>query len=171
MPRNPIENCLEGVLLTAPFARGKVTSIDAEACLAMDGVVAVLEDERMIARPAQGTAGEAPIQQPRQVCYWGQPIALVVAETFEQARDAAKHIAITFEADNLEGVPLDPHMLEPENQESSSQGDLAKAMNEAPHSVDARITTAGHASAAMEPHAAIAEWDGEIGRASCRERV
>ena len=156
----PIENCLEGVLVTAPFARGKVTSIDAEACLAMGGVVAVLEDERMIARPAQGTAGEAPIQQPRQVCYWGQPIALVVAETFEQACDAAKHIAITFEPNDLEGVPLDPHMVEPENQESSSQGDLAKAMNEAPHSVDARITTAGHASAAMEPHAAIAEWDG-----------
>ncbi len=120
----------------------------------------MIEDERMTARPAQGTAGEAPVRQPRQVCYWGQPIALVVAETFEQARDAAKHLSISFDADDLDEIPFDPQQVEAENKESSSQGDLAKAMNDAPHSVDARLTTHGHASAAMEPHAAIAEWDG-----------
>ncbi len=37
----PVENCLEGVLVTAPFARGTVTAIDTDSCLAMDGVVAV----------------------------------------------------------------------------------------------------------------------------------
>ncbi|MGB3797189.1 MAG: xanthine dehydrogenase family protein molybdopterin-binding subunit [Alteraurantiacibacter sp.] len=156
----PVENCLEGVLVTAPFARGTITSIDTDGCLAMDGVVAVVEDQRMTARAAQGTAGEAPVQQPKTVCYWGQPIALVVAETFEQARDAAKHLKISFDADDLDKIPFDPQQVEPENKERSSQGDLAKAMSDAPHIVDARLTTTGHASAAMEPHAAIAEWDG-----------
>ncbi|MWV27594.1 molybdopterin cofactor-binding domain-containing protein [Aurantiacibacter rhizosphaerae] len=156
----PVDNCLEGVLVTAPFARGTVTDIDTQACLAMDGVVAVVEDERMTARAAQGTAGEAPVQQPRTVCYWGQPIALVVAETFEQARDAAKHLVISFDADDLDDVAFDPNAVDPENKESTSQGDLTRAMNEASSNVDARLTTSGHASAAMEPHAAIAEWDG-----------
>ncbi len=155
-----VDNCLEGVLVTAPFTRGTITGIDKDACLAMDGVVAVIDDSRMTARPAQGTADEAPVQQPQQVCYWGQPIALVVAETFEQARDAAKHLKITFEADELDEIPLDPQEAETENNQSTRQGDLAQAMNDASHSVDGRITTAGHASAAMEPHAAIAQWDG-----------
>ena len=156
----PVADCLEGVLVTAPFARGRITGIDMDGALAMDGVVAVIDDPRMTARPAQGTANEAPVQNPHKVDYWGQPIALVVAETFEQARDAAKHLAVTFEADDSDDIPLDPQQVETETQESTSQGDLAHAMNEAPHKVDVQISTHGHASAAMEPHAAIAEWDG-----------
>lgn len=156
----PVANCLEGVLVTAPFARGRITGIDKDAARSMDGVVAVLDDPRMTARPAQGGAGEAPVQQPTEVDYWGQPVALVVAETFEQARDAAKHLALSYEADDLADVPLDLHVVETETQQSTSQGDLAQAMSEAPHAVDAQLSTQGHASAAMEPHAAIAEWDG-----------
>lgn len=155
-----VADCLEGVLVTAPFARGTIDAIDAEACLAMDGVIAVIDDRRLTSRPAQGTAGEAPEQQPRQIDYFGQPFALVVAKTFEQARDAAKHLAITCSADPASDIPFDPRAVEPENNSSSSQGDLAAAMSDAEQSVDATITTAGHASAAMEPHAAIAEWDG-----------
>ncbi|WP_338243584.1 xanthine dehydrogenase family protein molybdopterin-binding subunit [Aurantiacibacter hainanensis] len=157
----PTENCLEGVLVTAPFSRGRITGIDKDSALAMDGVVAVIDDPRMTTRAAQGTANEAPAQEPGTVCYWGQPIALVVAETFEQARDAAKHLAIAFEADDPADVPFDPQQTDAEQQESTSQGDLSHAMKEAPHTVDAQISTTGHASAAMEPHAAIAQWDGD----------
>jgi len=157
----PVEGCVEGVLVTAPFARGTVTQIDKEDCLAMDGVIAVIEDEKLVARSAQGTAGEAPVQQPLQVCYWGQPIALVVAETFEKARDAAKHLKIICQPDELSDIPFDPQEVEPEQQQATQQGDLAHAMKEAPHAVDAAITTMGHASAAMEPHAAIAGWNGK----------
>lgn len=156
----PIDGCLEGVLVTAPFARGTIDSIDKEACLAMEGVVAVIDDKRLTARPAQGTAGEAPVQRPRQIDYFGQPFALVVAETFEQARHASKHLEYTFTADDLSEVPFDPEETDSERQEETRQGDLAHAMAEAKHAVDARLTTAGHTSAAMEPHAAIARWDG-----------
>ncbi|RIV92745.1 xanthine dehydrogenase family protein molybdopterin-binding subunit [Aurantiacibacter xanthus] len=157
----PVKDCLEGVLVTAPFARGRITGIDIDTCLACDGVVAVIDNEKLIARCAQGTAGEAPVQEVRKVAYWGQPFALVVAETFEQARDASKHLKITIQDDDLSDIPCDPQAVEPENQQYSSQGDLPHAMTEAPHSVDAKFTTAGHASAAMEPHAAIAQWDGQ----------
>ncbi|HAL90667.1 MAG TPA: xanthine dehydrogenase, partial [Erythrobacter sp.] len=94
-------------------------------------------------------------------CYWGQPIALVVAETFEQARDAAKHLAVEYRPDD--GAPLSPDAVQPEEQEDETvrQGDLVHAMSEAAHSVDVTFTTKGHASAAMEPHAAIAQWDGD----------
>ena len=157
----PIANCAEGVLVTSTITRGEVTSIDKEAALAMPGVIAVIDDPLLTTRAAQGTADEAPQQDPATVCYWGQPIALVVAETFEQARHAAKHIGVEYRED--EGAPIDPQAVEHEEQEDETvrQGDLAHAMAEAAHSVDVTYTTKGHASAAMEPHAAIAEWDGE----------
>ena len=157
----PVDDCAEGVLVTATITRGEVVSIDRDSALSMPGVIAVVDDEKLCTRAAQGTANEAPEQGPRKVCYWGQPIALVVAETFEQARDAAKHLKVEYRED--EGAPLDPAGVDPEEQEDETvrQGDLAHAMAEAAHSVDVTYTTKGHASAAMEPHAAIAQWDGD----------
>ena len=156
-----VENCAEGVLVTATISRGKVKRIDKDAALSMPGVLAVIDDERLATRPAQGTANEAPIQGPREIGYWGQPIALIVAETFEEARDAAKHLTVEYEAED--DAASDPEAVEPEEQEDETvhQGDLAHAMKSAAHSVDVTITTKGHASAAMEPHASIAEWDGD----------
>ena len=121
----------------------------------------MIDDERLATRPAQGTANEAPIQGPREIGYWGQPIALIVAETFEEARDAAKHLTVEYEAED--DAAFDPEAVEPEEQEDETvhQGDLAHAMKSAAHCVDVTITTKGHASAAMEPHASIAEWDGD----------
>ena len=158
----PIEDCLTGVLVTAPFAKGRITSIDKVAALKLDGVVAVIDDPRMTVRPAQGGAGEAPMQGPAEVTYFGQPIALVVASTFEKARHAAKHLKFEYEAQDLDDVPLDPGAVSTEPGAGGMQaGELAHAMATAPHSVDLHYTTAGHASAAMEPHAAIAVWDRE----------
>ncbi|RPF72505.1 xanthine dehydrogenase family protein molybdopterin-binding subunit [Aurantiacibacter spongiae] len=157
-----IENCAEGVLVTAAITRGTVTALDVDAACAMPGVVGVYSDERMIARPAQGTAGEAPVQHIEKVAYWGQPIAVVVAETFEQARDAAKALKVEYNAED--GAPVDPDAQGLEWSEKSGavrQGDLDHAMAEAAHSVDVTYTTPGHNSAPMEPHAAIAQWDGD----------
>lgn len=155
-----LDDCLEGVLVTATISKGEVTAIDADSVLSMPGVVAVIDDPSLTARAAQGTAGEAPAQPAREVGYFGQPIALVVAETFEQARDASKHLKVSYRAED--DVAFDPAAVEAEPQDgATSQGDLAHAMKEAPFSVDVTYTTEGHSSAAMEPHAAIAQWDGD----------
>ena len=157
----PVENLAEGVLVTATIVRGEVVSIDKDAALAMPGVLAVIDDKCLTTRAAQGTANEAPQQNPRKVDYWGQPIAVIVAESFEQARDAAKHLSVEYREE--EGAPLDPSDVEAEEQEDETvdQGDLAHAMASADHAADLEISTEGHASAAMEPHAAIAEWNGD----------
>ena len=157
----PVEGCAEGVLVTATITRGTVVRIDKEGILGMPGVIAVIDDNRLITRPAQGTANEAPQQQPGTVCYWGQPIALVVAETFEQARDAARQIVVEYQEED--GAPVVPDAADAAERKNKSvrKGNLDKAMSGAAHSVDVTYTTKGHASAAMEPHAAIAQWDGE----------
>lgn len=155
----PVENCANGVFVTATIASGEVTSIDKDAVLAMPGVLAVIDDTRLTTRAAQGTANAAPQQEPTKVFYWGQPIALVVAETFEQARDAAKHVKVEYRV--ADDIPLDPASTKTEEQNAYRQGDLKHAMASAQHSVDVEIGTEGHASAAMEPHGTIAEWHGD----------
>lgn len=159
------DNIAEGVLVTAAIPKGEVLSIDERSALGMDGVIAVISDKRMTARPAQGGAGEAPVQHVERVEYWGQPIALVVAESFEQANDAAKRLKVEYKPDDPSKVALTPDDVdeweEAPGTETVEQGDLAHAMSEAAHSVDSEYTTECHASAAMEPHAALAEWDGE----------
>ena len=154
-----INGCLEGVLVTATITKGEVTAINEAAALSMPGVVAVISDERMVARSAQGTAGKAPVQKVKQVAYWGQPIALVVAETFEQARDAAKQLQVEYREEKPGS--LDPGTSEAKPKgEPTDQGDIDHAMSTADFAVDVTYTTEGHNSAAMEPHATIAEWDG-----------
>ena len=158
-----IEGCLEGVLITAMIARGKVADVDDSAVLSMPGVVAVISDPRMTARAAQGGAGKSPKRDVKTVGYYGQPIALVVAETFEQARDASRHLKITYREDK--DAVLNPHAADADVEEQTSksqvQGDLEKAMREAAYALDVTYTTECHNSAPMEPHASIAEWDGE----------
>lgn len=157
-----IPNCVEGVLVTATIARGQVTAIDDEVVLQMPGVIAVLSDDRMTARAAQGGAGKSPVRKVRDVQYYGQPVALVVAKTFEQARHAAKHLRIRYreEPDPLVDPEDERATFEP-FEDPTVQGDLEQAMDAAAHAVDVVYTTEGHNSAAMEPHASIAEWDGE----------
>ncbi|MTH79929.1 xanthine dehydrogenase family protein molybdopterin-binding subunit [Paracoccus aestuariivivens] len=153
-------NCAEGVLVTATIPQGRVIALHKDEVLAMPGVLGVFADKRMLRRPAQGTAGKAPVQDVRAVEYHGQPIALVVAETFEQATHAAKALRVEYEASAT--VPLDPEGLETEpGRKPVVLGDLDQAMAEAAHSVDLTFTTEGHASAAMEPHASVAEWQGD----------
>ncbi|MGA0617388.1 molybdopterin cofactor-binding domain-containing protein [Paracoccus sp. KR1-242] len=153
------ENCAEGVLVTAKIAQGKVLRLHDDQIRSMPGVLGVFADKLMLRRPAQGTAGQAPVQNVGEVEYYCQPVALVVAETFEQARHAAHTLRIDYES--APKVPLDPESSEYHPaRKPVVLGDLEEAMAQAAHCVDLTYATEGHASAAMEPHASIAEWQG-----------
>ncbi|RED33230.1 xanthine dehydrogenase YagR molybdenum-binding subunit [Rhodopseudomonas thermotolerans] len=156
-----VDGCVEGVIVTATISKGEVVEIDEASVTSMAGVIAVISDARMVARPAQGGAGKSPVRDVRKVEYWGQPIAVVIAETFEQARDAAKHLQVKYRAE--EGAVVDQHSADApvEPQDATVQGDLDHAMREAAHTVDVTYTTECHNSAPMEPHASIAQWNGD----------
>ncbi|WP_136685434.1 xanthine dehydrogenase family protein molybdopterin-binding subunit [Falsirhodobacter xinxiangensis] len=149
-----------GVLVRATITKGRVVGIDRQAALALPGVMTVITDPRMVRYPAQGMAGKGPKAGPDVVDYHGQPIALVVAEGFEQARHAAKALRITYEE---EPAPTDPDTVTPEvpDAKQKAQGDLDAAIRDAAFSVDCTYTTPTLMAVAMEPHAAIAEWDGD----------
>lgn len=158
-----LDGCVEGMLVLADIPQGTVKTIHRDAVLGMPGVLAVLADEAMVRRSAQGTAGKAPVQDVHTVDYFGQPVALVVAETFEQARDAALALRVDYDAAE-DRVAFDPQSPDAEVEQPSDQkpvkgGDLDQAMRDAAFSIDVEYDTPGHASAAMEPHATIAHWE------------
>jgi len=160
-----IPGCAEGVLVLADISQGEVTGIDEASLLDMPGVLGVFADEAMLRRPAQGTAGKAPAQDVATVDYHGQPVALVVAETFEQARDAALQLKVHYKVAD-KPVPFDPQdpaarEEKPSDDDRVDEGDIDAAMRDAAHMIDECYDTPGHASAAMEPHVAIAQWDGD----------
>lgn len=160
-----VEGCAEGFLVLASIAQGKVKHIDKSSVEGMPGVLGVFAEKEMLRRPAQGQAGKAPQQNPGTVEYFAQPVALVVAETFEQARAAGEALKIEYEAAE-NPVPYEAEdpaakIEKPKDDKRVDAGDLDAAMAEAAHSVDVIYRTPGHASAAMEPHASIAQWKEE----------
>ncbi|MBB4615669.1 xanthine dehydrogenase family protein molybdopterin-binding subunit [Novosphingobium taihuense] len=157
-----LDGCVEGVLVLADIPQGTVSTIHRDDVVAMPGVLAVLADEAMVRRSTQGTSGKAPAQDVQTVDYFAQPVALVVAETFEQAREAALALKIEYEGAG-NPVPFDPESADAEVETPSDSkpvkgGDLEQAMRDAAFAIDVDYDTPGHASAAMEPHATIAEW-------------
>ncbi|WP_172329202.1 xanthine dehydrogenase family protein molybdopterin-binding subunit [Mangrovicoccus sp. HB161399] len=148
-----------GVLVTASIARGHVEAIDDSAAHELEGYLGCWNGERFLRNPAQGMAGAAPVQPGDRVDFRGQPIAVVVAETFETARDAARRLRILY---SEEDAVTDPAEAEFETKEDADAARaVAEALETAAHRIDATYTTASHAAAAMEPHASIAEWNGD----------
>ncbi|MFN4098314.1 MAG: xanthine dehydrogenase family protein molybdopterin-binding subunit [Pararhodobacter sp.] len=148
--------CAFGVLVRAP-GHGAVEVLNTEAVTGMAGVLTVIRDPRMIRNAAQGASGEAPVQGVDRADYVGQPVALVVAESPEAARHAAHALRVRSAGEH---PPVDPAQVTPEG-EPDTMGDLDAAMHSALHTVDVIYTTPGMVSAAMEPHAAVAWWEGE----------
>ncbi|MEO9132824.1 MAG: xanthine dehydrogenase family protein molybdopterin-binding subunit [Sphingomonas sp.] len=156
-----------GVLVSAPLGRGRITGIDARAARAISGVIEVVTDFEHFARnPAQGASPKAPTQGVEDVRYFGEIIAIVLAESFEAARDAAQRLVV--DHDEVEGrFNFAAHRGEAEKPKDgatpahSSQGHIDRAMAEAPIAIDITYTTPSQNSAAMEPHASLAIWHGE----------
>ncbi|MDR9778647.1 xanthine dehydrogenase family protein molybdopterin-binding subunit, partial [Rhizobium hidalgonense] len=92
------EDVLHGFLVSASIAKGTVQSIDEHSATAIDGVVAVVTDFKAFLRNSQqGGEKKAPTQGVKEVEYFGQPIALVVAKTFEAAREGAAALQVTYQ--------------------------------------------------------------------------
>ena len=160
----PID-AVHGVLVTSPIAAGMLVELDEAPALAVEGVIAVVTDfGRFLATAQHGGEEEAPDQGVRRILYHGQPLAVVVAETPQAAREGAEAVRMRFAGEDARADfdALLGEAFEPEEggsfQVHTEQGDLDAAMADAAVTVDATYTTPSQSSAAMEPHATIARW-------------
>ncbi len=180
------QGALHGVFFRAPVAHGVITELDVSDARDAEGVHLVLTCAELeaagmnIALPhtvvdnRDGSKGAAPLRPmlaKDRVRYVGEPVALIVAETLQQARDAAE--LILFDADDLPAkMDLTPggetlHTEAPDNRAFDwGMGDEAKveaAFAKAAQRVKLEIGDNRIIVNSMEPRGCYAEWaDGRL---------
>ncbi|MEU3898556.1 xanthine dehydrogenase family protein molybdopterin-binding subunit [Streptomyces sp. NPDC045251] len=167
----PFADLAHGWLALSTVARGRIRSLDTDAVLGMPGVLAVLHHGNaprvdtdyigLLGIPPDPTAA---VFQDDRVPHAGWPVALVVAETPEQAREAAEALVVTYDqephdtaltADHPGAYPADGHMPA-----ETEKGDLAASLAASAVVVDEEYTTPEEHHSMMEPHAVTALWEG-----------
>ncbi|MEO3819061.1 xanthine dehydrogenase family protein molybdopterin-binding subunit [Plantactinospora sp. B24E8] len=172
----PVAAVAHGYLVLSTVARGTIRSMDVSAAERAPGVLAVFTPFRALELRGSGnpfSVGHSwlPLQN-TEVHYHGQAIGVVIAETFEQARDAAALVRTNYDvrppAASLPGGIPDatdpgPIMGEPAKLEFLAEGvesiDAALAASEV--TVTGRYTQPMKHHTAMEPHSAVAQWQGD----------
>ncbi|HEX8446900.1 MAG TPA: aldehyde oxidoreductase molybdenum-binding subunit PaoC [Sphingomonas sp.] len=152
-----------GWIVGSAIASGRITAIDSRDALAAPGVLKVVTYENA-GRIGKAKAHTAAMLAGPKVEHYDQAVALVVAETFEQARDAAKLVRVHYAQDKpsadlagARGSAVKPKSGTPD----TAVGDFAGAFAKAAVTIDQTYTTPDHSHAMMEPHATIAAWDGD----------
>ena len=152
------------------IANGRIVSIDTTAAKQAPGVLTVLTRHnmpRMNPAPWSHLRPQGQTYLPLQddkIVYAGQPVALVVAETRDQAVYAGTLIDIEYEADRpvvfrqeMAGEAIEPpQRMWPL---SSSVGDAGKAIADAAVVIERAYTMPDRHHNQMEPHATLAVWD------------
>jgi xanthine dehydrogenase YagR molybdenum-binding subunit len=159
---------VHAVMVTSTIANGRIASIDTREALREQGVITVLTHQNapraLQQKKGQGTERYLPLLQDAIVRYDRQPVALVVAETFEAAVDAQTRVAVRYEAEPAvthfeRGARYTPEKIQDEETDLT-RGDPEAAFAAAPVRIDAHYTTPVEHHNPMEPHATIAAWDG-----------
>ncbi|AMA55258.1 xanthine dehydrogenase family protein molybdopterin-binding subunit [Bradyrhizobium sp. CCGE-LA001] len=181
-----LQGMTHAYFIRSPHAHAKVKKIDSSAALNMPGVVAVLTGQQLVddkvgnlicgwaITSKDGSPmkmGAWPAMAPETVRFVGQAVAVVIADNKNLARDAAEAVVIDYEelaavADMQAAIKAGAPQLHPEapgNQvydwvigdEAATDAAFAKAANV----VKLDVTNNRLAPNAMEPRAAIADYD------------
>ena len=155
-----------GYVLGSAIAKGKIASMDLSAARAAPGVLAIVTADSA-GRLGKGNFNTAKLLGGPEIDHYHQAIAVVVAETFEQARAAAELIRVTYvraegryDLASAKDAAIRPERITGGPPDTAA-GDFTRAFAAAPVQIDATYTTPDQAHAMMEPHASIAAWNGD----------
>jgi xanthine dehydrogenase YagR molybdenum-binding subunit len=155
-----------GYVVGAAIAKGRIAGMDLSKAKAEPGVLAVVTADNA-GKLKKADRNTAKLLGGPEIEHYHQAIALVVAETFEEARAAAMLIAVDYVpaggAFDLAAAKGSAKKSEPSfgGPADTAAGDFAGAFAAAPVKLDETYSTPDQAHAMMEPHASIAAWDGD----------
>ncbi|MGI9036710.1 MAG: xanthine dehydrogenase family protein molybdopterin-binding subunit [Pyrinomonadaceae bacterium] len=153
------------------IGNGAITAFETSAAKNAGGVLEILTHENaprlkpIDAPEARRTGGQLGEQllplQDNKVNYFGQYIALVVAETYEQARTAAEMVKVSY-AQETPAIDLDKELTKADEPEraQTNQGQAASVIESAPVKIEQIYRTPTENHQPMEPHATISVWNG-----------
>jgi xanthine dehydrogenase YagR molybdenum-binding subunit len=162
-----VRNPAYGVVVGSAIAKGRIASIDLTAAEAAPGVLAIVTAENA-GKLGKGKFNTATLLGGPDIEHYHQAIAVVVAETFEQATAAAQLVHVNYVRANgafdlaaAKDSAVAPPTGEFSGPPDTAVGDFAGAFAGAPVQLDETYTTPDQAQAMMEPHASIAAWEGD----------
>ncbi|WP_066726210.1 aldehyde oxidoreductase molybdenum-binding subunit PaoC [Sphingomonas pituitosa] len=160
-----------GYVLGATISKGRILAIDTREAERAPGVVGVVT-YRNAGKPGVGKFYVQKMLAAPEVDHYHQPVAVVVADTFEQARAAAALLRVDyarsdgrFDLDAQAATAPVPPQGEFGGPNEKAIGSFGQAFAAAPVKVDQRYVVPDQAHCMMEPHATIARWDGD--RVTC----
>ena len=166
----PMPGVAHGYMVLSTIANGRIRTIDTSRALREAGVFAVMTHRnapRLVTAGDKAGVDKAPmVLQDDTIAYDRQPVALVLADTFERAQHAASLVTVQYDVQQPQttfamGTPYKPqavHGKDPDTQ----RGDAVAALAAAAIRVDHVYTTPPEHHNPMEPHATIARWDGDM---------
>ncbi|TCP93044.1 xanthine dehydrogenase YagR molybdenum-binding subunit [Sphingomonas sp. PP-CE-1A-559] len=158
-------NAAYGYIVGSAIAKGRIESIDDADAKAAPGVLAVVTYQNA------GKLGKAKNHTARMLAgpdvqHYDQAVAVVVAETFEQARAGAKLLRVNYArtAGRFDLAASQSSATKPKSgTPDTAVGDFADAFAKAPVKLDERYTTPDQSHMMMEPHSTTAAWkDGKL---------
>lgn len=163
---------LYAVIISASVGLGRVTSIKSAEVEGMPGVVAVITHRnapKLAYLPHKGVIDPASgerlhVLQDDNVRFFGQPVAVVVADSVDHAEHAAAALRITYDARRpaIDHADQQVARIVPETGGGDrARGDADAAVAEAAVKVDEHYDMARENHNPMEPHATIAAWSGD----------
>ncbi|TMH02220.1 MAG: xanthine dehydrogenase family protein molybdopterin-binding subunit [Betaproteobacteria bacterium] len=161
-----VPNQAYGSVVGSAIAKGRIASIDVSRARAAPGVLAIVTASNA-GKLGKGNYNTAKLLGGPEIEHYHQAIALVVAETFEQARAAAQLVRVDYvkAAGSFDLAAAKNSATKPPRitagAPDTAVGDFAGAFAAAAVQLDATYTTPDQAHAMMEPHASIAAWNGD----------
>lgn len=166
----PVANPAYAYLVCSTIAKGRVTGFDLAAARAVPGYIDILthentQGEYQAPPPFGGSGPQTTTLESDQVWHDGQIIAVVLAETYEAAREAANKVVVRYAAEtpsatfDSPGVITEPHKSQMGGSDPK-KGDAAGAFQSAPVKVEARYSTPPQHHNPIELFATTCVWDG-----------
>jgi xanthine dehydrogenase YagR molybdenum-binding subunit len=151
-----------GYIVGSAIAKGRIRSMDVAAARNAPGVIAVVTTDG-VGELKKGKYNTAKLFGGTEIQHYHQAIAVVVADTFEEARAAAALVKVEYaeEKGAFDLAAAKDSAVKPEGEEDSGAGDFDAAFEAAPVKLDQVYTTPDQSHAMMEPHASIAAWSGD----------
>ncbi|MFJ8251759.1 xanthine dehydrogenase family protein molybdopterin-binding subunit [Streptomyces sp. NPDC094466] len=167
----PYPDLAHGWLVLSTITRGRILDVGSVPVLDMPGVLTVLHhgNAARLKTDFTGQFGTPPdptcaVFQNDRVPFSGWPVALVVAETPEQAREAAEALVVTYDREPHDTALVADHpgarLADSQTSAGTENVDLEERLAASAFVVDGRYTTPEGQHSMMEPHAATARWEG-----------
>lgn len=158
-----IKNPAHAFIFKSTIAAGNITDIDQSDAEKSAGVLAVITHKNAAKLNPNGGIRGGGLLQNERVEYFGQNIGVIVAETFEQARYAARLIKVSYEKTEAK-TDFDKHEKEAvrpkaEDRQDAVRGDVEAAFRSAAHKIEAVYETPIEHHQPMAPHATVAVWE------------